>query len=38
MTTTIITTENLREFKKELLDDIKELLEVKSTSTSKQWL
>lgn len=38
MAATIITTEDLREFKKELLDDIKKLLEVKSTSTSKQWL
>ena len=38
MAATIITTEDLREFKKELLEDIKKLLDVKSTSASKQWL
>ncbi|ESU19094.1 hypothetical protein FCR2A7T_25150 [Flavobacterium cauense R2A-7] len=38
MAATIITTEDLREFKKELLEEIKKLLEVKSTTSSKQWL
>ena len=38
MAATIITTEDLREFKKELLEDIKKLLEVKAMVASKQWL
>lgn len=38
MATSIITTEDLREFKMELLDDIKELLNNQSGYTSKRWL
>jgi hypothetical protein len=38
MAATIITTEDLKEFKKELLDDIKKLLNVKATTDSKKWL
>lgn len=38
MTATIITTEDLKVFKEELLDDIKKLLDVKSTSDTKKWL
>ncbi len=37
MSATIITTEDLREFKMELLDDIKELLK-KSGQVTKKWL
>ena len=37
MAATIITTEDLHEFKNELLIEIKELL-AKDTSTAKQWL
>ena len=38
MAATIITTEDLREFKMELLDDIKELLTDRSGHISKRWL
>ena len=38
MPATIITTEDLREFKMELLDDIKELLNNQSGSITKRWL
>ncbi|MEO2071038.1 MAG: helix-turn-helix domain-containing protein [Zunongwangia sp.] len=38
MTATIITTEDLREFKMELLDDIKELLQQQSGYAPKRWL
>lgn len=38
MPTSIITTDDLREFKMELLEEIKELLGVQSRGTSKQWL
>lgn len=38
MAATIITTEDLREFKMELLDDIKELLNNQSGHISKRWL
>ena len=38
MAATIITTEDLREFKMELLDDIKQLLTNQSGHTSKKWL
>ena len=38
MGATIITTEDLQEFKQELLDDIKELLNAKATFKQKKWL
>jgi len=38
MATTIITMEDLREFKMELLDGIKELLNNQTGHTSKRWL
>ena len=38
MAATIITTEDLHEFKMELLDDIKQLLQSQSGHTSKKWL
>lgn len=38
MGATIITTEDLQEFKHELLGDIKELLNSKSTFKQKKWL
>ena len=38
MGATIITTEDLREFKMELLDDIKQLLNNQSGQVSKKWL
>ena len=38
MAATIITTEDLREFKMELLDDIKHLLNNQSGHTFKKWL
>ncbi|PIB29663.1 hypothetical protein BFP77_05835 [Maribacter sp. 4U21] len=38
MGATIITTEDLREFKMELLDDIKQLLSNQSGHSSKKWL
>lgn len=38
MAATIITTEDLREFKMELLDDIKELLINQSGHKTKKWL
>ncbi|MFG6686741.1 helix-turn-helix domain-containing protein [Mariniflexile sp. HNIBRBA6329] len=38
MGATIITTEDLREFKMELIDDIKQLLNNQSGQLSKKWL
>ncbi|WP_445737693.1 helix-turn-helix domain-containing protein [Mariniflexile sp.] len=38
MAATIITTEDLREFKMELLDDIKKLLKNQSGQLTKKWL
>ncbi|MFL1013338.1 helix-turn-helix domain-containing protein [Flavisericum labens] len=38
MAATIITTEDLREFKMELLDDIKQLLDNQSGHVTKKWL
>ena len=38
MAATIITTEDLREFKMELLDDIKQLLNNQSGQVTKKWL
>ena len=38
MGATIITTEDLMEFKVELLEDIKDLLENQNKSTNKKWL
>ena len=38
MAATIITTEDLREFKLELLDDIKELINSKGNFKQKKWL
>lgn len=38
MVATIITTEDLREFKMKLLDDIKQLLNNQSGHTFKKWL
>ena len=38
MPTSIITTDDLREFKLELLDDIKELLNSQSGRITKRWL
>ena len=38
MSATIITTEDLREFKMELLDDIKQLLSTQSGQVVKKWL
>lgn len=38
MAATIITTEDLKEFKIELLEDLKKLLEIKGTTSSKKWL
>lgn len=38
MATTIITTEDLREFKMELLDDFKQLLNNQSGQITKKWL
>lgn len=38
MGATIITTEDLREFKMELLEDIKDLLEKNNGQTNKKWL
>jgi len=38
MAATIITTEDLREFKMELLDEIKQLLNNQSGHTFKKWL
>lgn len=38
MATTIITTEDLRDFKMELLDDIKQLLNTQSGHVTKKWL
>lgn len=38
MGATIITTEDLREFKMELLDDIKQLLQNQSGQANKKWL
>lgn len=38
MPTSIITTDDLREFKLELLDEIKELLNTQSRGSAKKWL
>lgn len=38
MGTSIVTTEDLREFKMELLDDIKQLLQDHDGSAKKKWL
>jgi SpoVK/Ycf46/Vps4 family AAA+-type ATPase len=38
MAATIITTEDLIEFKKELLEDIKKIFESQTTSQNKKWL
>jgi hypothetical protein len=38
MAATIITTEDLIEFKKELLDDIKKIFESQTTTQNKKWL
>lgn len=38
MPTSIITTDDLREFKMELLEELKELLNSRSGSASKKWL
>ena len=38
MAATTITTDDLREFRMELLDDIKELLSNQSSTFSKRWL
>ena len=38
MPTSIITTDDLREFKQELLTDIKELLNTQTTLKPKKWL
>jgi hypothetical protein len=38
MSATIITTEDLRDFKLELLDDIKELLNNQSGNITKKWM
>ena len=38
MSATIITTEDLRDFKMELLDDIKQLLNTQSGQITKKWL
>lgn len=38
MAATIITTDDLRDFKIELLDDIKEILNKQSGTVSKRWL
>lgn len=38
MSATIITTEDLHEFKLELLDDIKELLNTQSGQVTKKWM
>lgn len=38
MSTSIITTDDLREFKMELLEEIKDLLTQKSGATMKKWL
>lgn len=38
MSATIITTEDLRDFKMELLDDIKQLLNTQSGQVTKKWL
>jgi len=38
MAATIITTEDLIEFKKELLEDIKKIFESQSTTQNKKWL
>ena len=38
MSATIITTEDLRDFKMELLDDIKQLLNNQSGQITKKWL
>lgn len=38
MAATIITTEDLQEFKLELLDDIKQLLSTQSGQVTKKWL
>ena len=38
MGATIITTEDLMEFKMELLEDIKDLLENQNKQTNKKWL
>lgn len=38
MAATTITTDDLREFRMELLDDIKELLSNQSSTISKRWL
>ncbi|MHA6280818.1 helix-turn-helix domain-containing protein [Salinimicrobium sp. CAU 1759] len=38
MPTSIITTDDLREFKMELLEELKELLNIKSGSAPKKWL
>ena len=38
MSTTIITTEDLREFKMELLDEFKQLLNNQSGNLTKKWL
>lgn len=38
MPTSIITTDDLREFKTELLEELKELLNSRSGSASKKWL
>ncbi|WP_422351018.1 helix-turn-helix domain-containing protein [Flagellimonas sp.] len=38
MGATIITTEDLREFKMELLEDIKDLLQDQNGQTNKKWL
>lgn len=38
MPTSIITTDDLREFKMELLEELKELFNSRSGSVSKQWL
>jgi hypothetical protein len=38
MAATIITTEDLREFKMELLEDIKQLLQTNSGQSIKKWL
>jgi hypothetical protein len=38
MAATIITTEDLIEFKKELLEDIKKIFESQTTTQNKKWL
>lgn len=38
MPASVITSEDLREFKMELLEDLKEILQTKSSETTKKWL